>query len=73
MNVPIDNPIIQFLFWLLHTPGVGGIAVIVVGLGSVLIYTFTLLWIRAGEAVGDADMYSYPTPTLIHPHEQDSE
>ncbi len=73
MNVPIDNPIIQFLFWLLHTPGVGGIAVIVVGLGSMLIYTLTLLWIRAGGTVGDMDSYAYPTPTLIHPHEQETE
>ncbi|NCF65060.1 MAG: hypothetical protein JSV68_14775 [Anaerolineaceae bacterium] len=73
MSIPVDNPVIQFLFWLLHTPGIGGVAVILVGLGSVLVYTLTLVWIRAGRQVGDADTYAYPTPSLIHPHERGSE
>lgn len=72
MEIPIDNPVLQFLYWLLHTPGLGGIAVILVGGGSILAYSLTLFWIRSGREANDLDTYSYPTPTLIHPHEHES-
>jgi hypothetical protein len=72
MNIPLDNPIIQFLFWLLHTPGLGGIAVLLVGSGSILAYTLTLRWIKAGGEVGEKETFAYPTPGLVHSHEVES-
>lgn len=69
MNIPFDNPVIQFLYWLLHTPGLGGIAVLLVGSGSILAYGLTLRWINAGGEVEEVETFAYPTPTLTHSHE----
>lgn len=72
MNIPFHNPVIQFLYWLLHTPGLGGIAVLLVGSGSVLAYTLTLRWIKAGGEVGEIETFSYPTSALVHMQEVES-
>lgn len=69
MNIPFDNPVIQFLYWLLHAPGLGGIAVLLVSTGSILAYGLTLLWVKAGGDVEETETYAYPTPTLTHSQE----
>lgn len=69
MNIPFDNPVIQFLYWLLHSPGLGGISVIIVAVGSMLIYGLTLRWIMAGGEAEEEETFSYPTPTLTHSSE----
>ncbi len=65
MNFPMDNPFFQFLFWLLNTPGVGGIAVGLIGLLSVSIYAGSLFWIARGADADETETYAYPTPTLL--------
>ena len=64
MNFPLDYPIFRFFYWLVNTPGVGGIVAGLVGGGSVLAYALTLRWIHAGAQAGDGDTYAYPTPAL---------
>jgi Flp pilus assembly pilin Flp len=46
----------------------GGIAVALVGGGSVVAYALALRWIRAGAQVEEKETYAYPTPAL-HQHE----
>ena len=66
MNFPMDNPFIQFAYWLMNTPGLGGIAVL--GMVTLLatIFTSTLVWLSRGAKVKETDTYSYPTPALHH-------
>lgn len=63
MNFPLDNPIFQFFYWLVNTPGVGGVVVALAGGGSLLAYGLTLHRIRAAKDEGN-ETYSYPTPAL---------
>ena len=70
MNFPMEYPLFRFLYWLINTPGVGGIAAILLGLGSTLSAFLTLRWIRQGAEVAELETYTYPTPTLLgHEHE----
>ncbi len=70
MNFPIEYPLFRFLYWLINTPGLGGIAAIMLGLGSTLSALLTLRWIRQGAEVAEPETYTYPTPTLLgHEHE----
>lgn len=63
MNFPLHNPIFQFFYWLVNTPGVGGVVVALAGGGSLLAYGLTLRRIRAAKDEGN-ETYSYPTPAL---------
>ncbi len=67
MNFPMQYSLFQFFYWLVNTPGLGGIAVAVVGGGSVLAYALTLRWIRKGVQAGESETYAYPTSAL-HQH-----
>ena len=67
MNFP-DTTLTEFLYWLINTPTVGGIAVAIVGGGSVLAYGLTLRWIVRGGEADERETYAYPTPAL-HGHE----
>ena len=64
MNFPLENPIFLLFYWLVNTPGVGGIIAGIVGGGSLLAYGLTLYWIRAGAQVDERTTYAYPTPAL---------
>ena len=46
MNFPMDYPFFQFVYWLLNTPGLGGIAVSLLAGAILLTFAKTLLWIR---------------------------
>ncbi len=67
MNFP-ENPLFEFLYWLINTPPVGGIAVILVGAGCILAYGLILHWIVRGREADEHETYAYPTPTLHHDH-----
>ncbi len=67
MNFP-ENPLFEFLYWLINTPPIGGIAVILVGVGCVLAYGLTLRWIVRGREADETETYAYPTPALHHDH-----
>jgi hypothetical protein len=69
MNFPLEYPLMQFFYWLLNTSGYGGIAVMIVGGGSVLAYLVIVRWIAAGAKSGESDAYAYPTPSL-HDHDE---
>jgi hypothetical protein len=66
MHFPMDNPLFQFLYFLVDTPGLGGIVVAMVGGGSITAYFFVLRWIRNGAQADETETYTYPTPTLTH-------
>jgi hypothetical protein len=68
MNFPMDLPLFQFFYWLVNTPGLGGVAVVLVGGGSIAAYALALRWIRAGAQVQEGETYAYPTLAL-HQHE----
>jgi len=70
MNFPMEYPIFQFFYWVVNTASLGGIAVSLVGGGSVLAYFLTLRWIADGGRVSGVDTYAYPTPSLHH-HESE--
>ncbi len=66
MNFPMELPIFQFFYWLVNTAGLGGVITVLVGSGSVLIYTLTHVWFRKGAEADERDTYTYPAPTLGH-------
>jgi len=65
MNFPMDYPLFRFLYWLINTAGVGGIAVLLVGGGSLTVYALTLHWIRQGAEADEEEVYAFPTSTLL--------
>jgi hypothetical protein len=67
MNFPLENPIFQFFYWLMNTPGVGGVIVILIVAASILIYAAALVWIRRGSLADEPETYAYPTSAL-HQH-----
>lgn len=67
MNFPLDNPLMQFLYWLVNTPGIGGIIAMLLGGGSILAYALMLNWIKRGRLIQEEiETYVYPTPALHH-------
>ena len=70
MNFPMNEPFFQFIYWLLNTPGLGGVAVGSIVLIIVLIVALTLRWIARGADTAEQITYSYPTPALHH-HSQE--
>lgn len=66
MNFP-ENPLFEFLFWLINTPGIGGITVGLLALGIVTAVSTTLRWIMLGGQIDERVVYAYPTPAL-HEH-----
>lgn len=49
MNFPMGSPIIQFLYWLLNTAGVGAAIVILLILSVMVIFFFSLRWIAIAK------------------------
>lgn len=65
MNFPMEYPLFQFLYWLINTPGNGGITVLLVGGGSLTAYFLALRWISRGAEADEAEVYTFPTPSLL--------
>jgi hypothetical protein len=65
MNFPMDFPLFRFLYWLINTPGNGGIAVLLVGGGSLTAYFLALRWITRGAQADEAEVYAFPTSSLL--------
>ena len=66
MNFPMEYPLFQLLYRLINTPGLGGIMVGFVGIGSVTAYALALKWIAAGGEADEAETYAYPTTAFHH-------
>lgn len=65
MNFPMSQPIFQFFYWLVNTPGLGGVVLMILIPGAALAAFRTLYWIsKGGQAKEEAETYSYPTPSL---------
>ena len=64
MNFP-ESPFLSFLYWLLNTPGIGGIIVGLLALAMLTSIGLTLRWIKRGADVDEAEAYAYPTPALF--------
>lgn len=67
MRFPLDNPIFQFFFWLVNTPGLGGLFVSLIVIIWVVAAGSALRWIARGAEADETETYSYPTPAL-HVH-----
>jgi len=63
-----ENPLIELLYWLLNTPGVGAFFVITLGGGLVAGFGLVLHWIARGAHASEKTVYAYPTEGL---HEQE--
>ena len=70
MNFPMNEPIYQFFYWLMNTPGLGGLTVMTIVVTALTIFALTLFWITRGAKSEEVETYSYPTPALIH-HSQE--
>lgn len=70
MNFP-DTPPFELIYWLINTPGVGGLIAMVLGAMSVTVYLLTLRWIQRGADPQARETYAYPTPAL-HEHKSSS-
>lgn len=66
MNFP-DNPVFQFFYWLVNTPGLGGLGVGLIVIVSVSTAGSALYWITKGAQADEVETYAYPTPAL-HDH-----
>jgi hypothetical protein len=66
MNFPMTQPIFQFFYWLVNTPGLGGVVILLLTLGAALAAVWTLHWISDGSQAEESETYSYPTPSLYH-------
>ncbi|GAB4489421.1 MAG: hypothetical protein Fur0016_06470 [Anaerolineales bacterium] len=61
MNFPMDEPIFQFFYWLVNTPGIGA-AVVGLLVGTALVtFALTLRWIAAGKNVNE-EALPFPPP-----------
>lgn len=58
MNFPLEQPLFQFFYWLVNTPGVGAAAVGLLIGSAVLAFGLTLRWIfSAKQAKQEAHPY----------------
>ena len=71
MNFPMNEPILRFIYWLLNTPGLGGLALLLIIAALLTIFTLTLIWITRGAKAGEPETYAYPTPALLHHNSQE--
>ena len=67
MNFP-DIPLLQWLYALIDTPGLGGIIVGLLALVIIISIFLTLRWVAQGADVEETEIYAYPT-TALHHHE----
>lgn len=60
MNFPLQYPLFQFFYWLVNTPSVGGVIVILVG-GACTTGAFLLLrWISLAAKSEASEAFSFP-------------
>ncbi len=71
MNFPMMQPIFQFFYWLVNTPGLGGVVLVVLVLCVSLAALSALNWISAGSRADESETYSHPSPSLFHEEEAD--
>jgi hypothetical protein len=70
MNFPMDHPFFAFLYWLINTPGLGGIFVSFLAGTLLLSIARTLKWIHDGGKTDEKEVFTYPT-SGFHEHSQE--
>jgi len=60
-----ENALLEFVYWLINTPGLGGIVVGLLGVTILTIVSLTLRWIVKGGEADEKEEYVYPTSTLL--------
>ena len=65
MSMPPD-PILHSIYWLINTPGLGGLSVAAIILSCLGIFAAVLRWIAAGARADEPSTYAYPTSALLH-------
>lgn len=65
MNFPMEYPFFRFIYWLLNTSGMGGLAVTLLIGGLVTAFALVLLWVVRGAQADEPEQYSYPTSSLL--------
>jgi hypothetical protein len=59
MNFPLEQPLFQFFYWLVDTPGVGaGIVALLIGC-AILVFSITLRWIFSAKSA-EEETHPYP-------------
>ncbi|MEW6406159.1 MAG: hypothetical protein AB1649_30610 [Chloroflexota bacterium] len=59
MNFPLDQPLFQFFYWLVNTPGVGAGVIGLLILSALTTFFLTLRWIFSAKRVEQA-AHAYP-------------
>lgn len=59
MNFPLEQPLFQFFYWLVNTPGVGAAVVGLLVGAAVTTFALTLRWIASAKNTGQ-ESYPYP-------------
>lgn len=49
MNFPMDEPLFQFFYWLVNTPGMGSVAIALLVGAAMTIFFLTLRWIVSAK------------------------
>jgi hypothetical protein len=65
MSIPA-NPVLHYIYWLINTPGFGGLAVAAIILSCLGTFAVVLRWILAGAQADEPSTYTYPTSALHH-------
>lgn len=65
MSIP-TNPVLHFIYWLINTPGFGGLAVSAIIFTCLGTFAVVLRWIAAGARADETSAYTYPTSALHH-------
>lgn len=68
MNWPMDKPFFQAVYFLIDTPGIGGLIVGIIATVSLTSYFLTLRGIIGAGNAPETEEYAYPTPKLTHEH-----
>ena len=59
MNFPLDQPLFQFFYWLVNTPGVDAGVVGLLVMGAVASFGWTLRWITSAKSA-EEEALPYP-------------
>ena len=64
MNFPLQYPIFQFFYWLVNTPGVGGLIVVLIGGVCTAGAFFMLRWIALAGKKDESETHPFPSPSF---------
>ncbi len=66
MTTVPDSALLHAIYWLVNTPGLGGVAVAGIIGACAGGFSMALLWIVRGGRAPETSTYTHPTSTLLH-------